>query len=682
MKRNLFTIAFLALGLSVTAQNVICHIDTDGVFYVSESALVYIGGGLQTVDNGICDIHGNVMVSGTTSDDLRTLTKTSTDPAPRTYTAKTTGGNIIIRLNDPANFGTSTYGQLYINGLDQAKVTAVVDKEFRTPQHGTYQQIAMPFYNKTISSLSGSPSTIGTFGKTFTNTRWSKNEVLTWNNATAVSDFLSVSAVTPKSTTYYMLGSLGLNTSLPPATMATNAPTPTGAVYTLRGVPIANIDAAKSINGIKEVLTNAANGINFGSGGNAINIYNERYNTYLQDDWDASLIPSNPWSAATFGRNIYQFGNPFFTNLDLSLIGIAESATIGDGNEIPSIQGIRYDPGVVISDANGSTYSNASRFINFTTGVPGTAIGPVPVGDLGLIIRPMQTFVIKLRNNNTPIGLDRTLGFDNLRRFKNTVRASGTDYSVTSGKSGNAQQTVKQLGVIGLDQNGVELARTYYAVYPTAITGHTAQSTVQSILGNQNIIGTYEEDINGGYDMNYINSYWLYINEANENDFFGKAVPLAIYSNDIKSLKFEIRENTDLIENNTHNLSTGIGFYYKAPNGAISEIAQNQIIPVTSDEYNLYYGRSTIVLGTGGSTKPSRTQVVYSSAIDKFVVRFDPQWKKSDVSVYDMSGKLVISFKNVLTDKDLELNLAKMNSAYVVKAVSETGETISSKIIR
>ena len=76
-------------------------------------------------------------------------------------------------------------------------------------------------------------------------------------------------------------------------------------------------------------------------------------------------------------------------------------------------------------------------------------------------------------------------------------------------------------------------------------------------------------------------------------------------------MKFEIRENTELIPDNSHNLSTGIGFYYKSPGGTISEIAQNQIIPVNSDEYSLYYGKAPIVLGTEGTAKPSRTKVVY-----------------------------------------------------------------------
>ena len=182
--------------------------------------------------------------------------------------------------------------------------------------------------------------------------------------------------------------------------------------------------------------------------------------------------------------------------------------------------------------------------------------------------------------------------------------------------------------------------------------------------------------------MNYINAYWLYINEANENDFLGKAIPLALYNSAIKSLKFEIRENTELIENGVHQLSTGTGFYYKSPDGQAMEILQNQVIPVTSDRYSLFYGKPSGVLGTDGTAKPSRTKVVYHQLIDNFVVHFDPNWKTADIQVYDMSGKLILAEKKVLADKDYVLNLAKANSAYIVTAVSEKGEKISSKIVR
>jgi len=67
--------------------------------------------------------------------------------------------------------------------------------------------------------------------------------------------------------------------------------------------------------------------------------------------------------------------------------------------------------------------------------------------------------------------------------------------------------------------------------------------TRRGLSGSKTIIGTFEESKKGGVDEDLINSYWLYINEANENDFKGKEVPMRIYSPDVKSLAFEILEN-------------------------------------------------------------------------------------------------------------------------------------------
>lgn len=670
MKRNLLTIALLGLSLSITAQGVICHVDTGGLFYVSENTLVYNGGGVQTKDTGVYDVHGNVMIEGASGDTFKTLTSGGGD--------KLNGGNFILRMNPlpgaPAaanysNYASATYGQLYINGLVQGDIKGIVNKEFRVPAHGSgnyFQQIALPFAGKTLSELSTE------FGKTFGTTRWTQNEILKYDNRNVVSrHYTNLASQTSDPTGYYMLGSSSnnLNTSVVPPSIAGISPTPAGAVYTLKGVPYAN--------GISLVLKDAGAGISFGTNGNGINEYNERYNTYLADPFD---FTTGKW-VNNYGRNLYQFGNPYFTNLDLSKIGYAEAAANGDGNHLLTIQGVRYEPGTVVTLSNGSTYSTSVKFTTFDTTV-GSPTQGVPVGDTGLLIKPMQTFIVKL-TSVAATDPERKLNFDNLRRFKKEVRSGLTDYHVTANKGATATETLKQLGVIGLDANGKELGRAYYVVYPTAVSGHPTQASTQASNSSTNLIGTYEEDaINGGYDNNYINSYWLYINEANEIDFKGKAVPLNLYSTDIKSLKFEVKENAELVEDAVHQLSTGIGFYYKSANGTISEISQNQIIPVTGDQYSLYYGKNNSVLGTDGTAKPSRTMVVYNGAIDKFVVRFDPNWKKAEVNVFDLSGKLIISQKDILADKDFEINLAKINSAYIVTAVSETGDKMSTKIIR
>ncbi|MCJ7934629.1 MAG: T9SS type A sorting domain-containing protein [Chryseobacterium sp.] len=655
MRKSLFAIGLLAISYSVQAQ-ILCHVDTNANMYVSEGTLVYSGGGVQTKGNGLLDVHGNIMVEGGAGDALKTIDASGAD--------KTDGGNIILRLNTPATYDTSTYGQLYINGLSQSNITGVVTKEFRSKKHGDntvskfYQQLAVPFYNKVLATFSTE------FGKTFNTVRRSGNEILKWNNTNAVADdFANLNVTTADAAGYYMFGSLNnnLDTSTPPV----------GTVYNLNGRPNASFASAVNLQG--------AGTPNFGTGGNNINGYNEKYNSYLQDQFESSV---SPWNN-TFGKNIYQYGNPFFTNLDLSRIGYSENLGVTDGNSISNIWGVRYDPGVVTVGSGGNAYSTGALIQTFdpTTGAP--------VGDVGLIIKPMQTFVLKLRDN-TP----QTLNFNTLRRFSGTVRAAGTDYSVNAARvaqNGNvktATGTVKQLGVIGLDSSGKEIARTYYVVSPTATTGHqnSVATSVQATLSNADMIGTFEEALNGGYDPNYTSQYWLYINEANETNFLGKNVKLVNYKTDkVKSYKFEIRENGELIPAGVHQLSAGIGFYYKASNGTAQQAKQGDVISVATSSYDLYYGEpinSTLAAKDTEKT-PSRTMVVYNPQITNYIVRFDPNWKKADIEVYDMSGKLVISKKAVDASRDfvIELDSAIKNS-YIVKIVSDKGEIVNTKILK
>ncbi|MBV8326036.1 T9SS type A sorting domain-containing protein [Chryseobacterium sp.] len=653
MRKSLFAIGLLAVSYSVQAQNVLCHVDTNATMYVSEGTLVYSGGGVQTRDTGLLDVHGNVMVVGTAADGFKTIDAAGAD--------KTNGGNIILRLNTPATYATSTYGQLYIDGLSQSNITGVVSKEYRTTSHGGstnpsyYQQVALPFSGKVLSTLSTE------IGKTFDTGRYS-NPILKWDNTNAVSNhFTNLATTTSDPSGYYMLKVT--NQDWNPSAPAT------GTVFTINGKPYAPVAAPVT-------LQNAGN-VSFGTGGDNNNAYSEKYNTYLDDSFEYT---TTPW-AGTFGKNFYQFGNPFLTNIDLSNIGYTEGPN-GDGNAVKTIWGIEYNPGTVNTLSNGSTYATNSRVVTFLP--TGDGVAPA-VGDVDLVvIKPMQSFKIKLRDN-TP----QTLNFNTLRRFKGTARAAGTPYDVTAARTANRNTsgTVKQLGVIGLDANQNEISRTYYVVSGSSVTGHQTSiaTTVQASAG-KNIIGTFEEDVNGGYDNNYTN-YWLYINEANENDFKGKNVKLVNYYQDkVKYYKFEVRENAELIPAGAHQLSSGIGFYYKAENGNVVQAKQGDIVPVTNIEANLYYGEPSTT-GTlavkDKKTSPSRTLVVYDPSITNYIVRFDPNWKKADIEVYDMSGKLVISKKAVDTSRDfvIELNNSIKNS-YVVKIVSDKGETVNTKILK
>lgn len=655
MRKSLFAIGLLAISYSVQAQ-ILCHVDTNANMYVSEGTLVYSGGGVQTKGTGLLEVRGNVMVVGSGSDAFKTIDAGGAD--------KTDGGNIVLKLNNPGSYATSTYGQLYIDGLSQSNVTGVVNKEYRTGKHGDgdfYQQIALPFYDKLLGSLSSE------LNKSFNSTRYSKNEILKWNNSTVVSETQAPWSMATQPFGYYMLGSNSNNLDL------SNPPAANNGVYNLSGKAFANQPIVN--------LVNAGNGIDFGPNGTNTNSYGEKYESYLFDQYEST---ASSW-AGSYGKNIYQFGNPFLTNLDLSKIGYVEPGTVTDGNNITNIWGVQYSPGAVqYVNGVGSTFTNPLTM----TFDPVTRI---PVGDINnLIVKPMGTFIIKLRDN-TP----QTLNFNTLRRFSNTARVDGTDYNVAASKvASNGSGTVKQLGVIGLDVNGNELGRTYYVVSAHATTGHQASitNTVQAAADNNGFV-TYEEKLTGGIDPNYSSNYLLYINEANENDFLGKEIVLNSfdYNNpnnpkQIVSYKFEVRENTNMIPNGAHQLSSGTGFYYKSANGNVEEVKQGAIIPVVSKTYGLYYGapeKGSLATKEDNTLTLSRTLVVYNPAVSNYIVRFDKNWKKADIEVYDMSGKLIISKKAVDASKDFVIELdSSVKSSYVVKVVSDKGVVVNTKILK
>jgi hypothetical protein len=651
MRKSLFAIGLLAISYSVQAQ-ILCHVDTNANMYVSKGTLVYSGGGMQMKGDGIIENHGNVMVSGAGTDLFKTIDGSNADK-----TEANGGGNFVNKLNEPTAYNTVnpnspvatptyTYGQLFISGIPQAGITGIVDQEYRQVSHGTYQQIGLPFYDKTASTLSAE------LGKTFSNVRYSQNEILTWNNANVVSQNVPLTTklgVANPGTAYYMVGGAGLDVST--------------VTRTLKGRPLTDI-------GIAVTLQNAGNSVNFGTNGNGLNQYSEKYNTYVQDGFHIGA-GGTAWQTS-YGKNLYQFSNPFLTNLDLSQIAYDETAASGDGVHLSKIQGARIEVSGVQTTAGG-TGSTSYKFLTFNSGVP--------TGDVDyMLVRPLGTFVIKLSDN---LAADQ-LNFANLRRFNYYNRDANTNYNVAANKNA-AAGSVKQLGVIALDANGNELGRTYYVVYPNGATGHSADAKTQTTAFNTSVVGTYEEAPTGGYDMNYINSYWLYINEANEVNFKGKNIKLKNYSTNIASYKFEIRENAALIANGAHQLTSGTGFYYKAPNGTTAlEAKQGAIIPVTGSEYDLYYGEPDRVLAVNSpSTAISRTVVVYNPDITNYIVRFDPNWKKADIEVYDMSGKLVVSKKSVNTSTDFVIELDnKIKNSYVVKIVSDKGETVNTKILK
>ena len=678
MKRKIFTLGLLSLAFSANAQSLL-GVQDQASLHIKEDALIYSGGELKTVENGVIDNFGNVMIVG---GGFKTVTASNTN--------KTNGGNFILRLWSNAttngsivNGGTVIkYGQLYIdNQTSQAQVTGIVDKEYKDNSHGAYQQMAIPFYKKTFASLS-SELNANLSGK-----RWNRTGILVWNNHKVRFDNFNPSDNTTDiklaghavanngATSYYAIGSRFFNafTGGTPNTLSTN-------VYTIKGVPFAG--------SITVALTGAGDGIDFGVGGKNTNYYKEQYNSYLGDHWEHA---SSPWSG-NYGKNIYQFGNPYLTNINLKYLGAI----------IDNLMGVRVEPSISVKATGAET---GGVYVSYNSN--GVAIGDVKQ----VIVRPMGTFEIKLT-----AGTATPLDFGKLRKFAYSASSSATptynggvtvqskssnkEFSLSklselstnsTAKIANARlsnSSVKQLGVIALDAEGKELGRTYYVVYAEGVSGQPTKFSSQVTANSKTIIGTFEESKKGGVDEDLINSYWLYINEANENDFKGKEVPMRIYSSDVKSLAFEILENAEDIADGQERLSSGESFYIFDGKKHVL-IGNNKKISVSSDaDFGLYYGKPAELVSQKNTIatiqKPSATILAYDESIAAHKILFDPEWKKATVQVFDLSGRLIFSQANIdATKGEFVVNLPNaVRGTYVVTAVSETGKKFSQKVIK
>lgn len=670
MKKSLLTIGILATGLSVQAQTVLLHVDDTAKMYVSNGTLVYNGGGVQTKGNGNIDLHGNMMVVGSNATDVFRTIDASSNP-------KTTGANIILRLNSPslATYATSTYGQLYITNLAQDKITGIVDKEYKALNQGSFQQMAFPFANKTVQSIAND---LGKGGPNFTGNR-STSSLAYWDNTKTVMRIVNPASSTDPGnstvlygpTTYFAVGTSGWN------------PTPANSdVLTLKGVPYS--DAVAATNSIN--LANGGLGVNYGSTGGNLNVFGERYYSYINDPFDTS------WTT-NYGKELYQYGNPFLTNVDLSWIGAdVDEPVTADGNKLP-IKGIRFSQEGVNYSTSGGTTTSINRTVTFSRNT--STGGTIPAGDVNsLVIKPLGVVYIKLDptliSTYATANLNRSLNFNTTRRFATTARAAGS-YSVTAAKN-SPSSTLKQLGVIALDSQDNEISRTYYVVRDNATTGYSSVATLQANIGynsdntpTNGPIYTNEEYMTGGIDPTYASQYNLYINEANEVNFLHKKIPLTLNSPAISKLKFEIREDAALIPANQSALSAGESFWIKI-NGANVMLSQNQVISAGSvTQAGLYYGepQSETVLGTSDLTKKSATIVTYEKSSDNFVAIFDKNWKNADITIFDMSGKLINSEKGVNTKSNHTLNIPKqLNNGYLVTIKADNGQVYNTKIMR
>lgn len=658
MKKNLLTIALLSLCSVASAQ--LTYVGNAALVHIQDKALVYSGGGVKLDGTAKVNTIGDFMVVSSTQN----FEVASTADFRLKYVSPT------------------VYGQLYITGIPQGDGTTTgiigkINKEYVDVAHGTTgrQQTALPFYDFAITDLQAVLPYINITNTALNSVgRFNKRSVFKWNNATSAFDQLT-SSLTPivgKPTDYYILsrrngdGTYAWDPTLtaenPNALQAgTTMGSPITAANTMKkifkGVPVSDVNVANTSVALSGSFTGS-----FGTNGAAINQYRELYNSYVDDPF-----VTNKW-LGDYGFNIYQHGNPFLTNVDLSLVKKGNTST-DDENAISNLNGLFYYTSGIQNTIKGSTYTSATG-VKVTFDGAGNVVGGT-ANDL--VIKPMQEFMIKLTDNTA-----QTLKFNKTRRFAQTARAEATSYSVTAARVSSPAVVTKQLGVILLNANDEEIGRTFYVVNTDAVTGYAPNDARMQATSDNTSIFTKEEQLEGGADVN--TSYGLYINEANENTFQGKLIPLVINNANAAKLKFFLIEGGNIIPDNG-SLSNGKSFYF-SNNGTYTKLNSGTTVNVinTNYTYGLYYEQPAGVLGT---SELLRGQTVVAKKDSGYVVRFNKNWKSADIEVYSVSGQLLHSAKKVSTYNDYQLPLDNsVNTVYVVKVKSENGEIVTKKIIK
>ncbi len=74
---------------------------------------------------------------------------------------------------------------------------------------------------------------------------------------------------------------------------------------------------------------------------------------------------------------------------------------------------------------------------------------------------------------------------------------------------------------------------------------------------------------------------------------------------------------------------------------------------------------------------------IIAKNVSDWVVHFSKNWKTANIEVYTAAGQLIHSKKNVSTSQDYIIPLnSQANGMFIVRAISDSGEAVTKKIVK
>src|SRR5690606_34056465 len=143
------------------------------------------------------------------------------------------------------------------------------------------------------------------------------------------------------------------------------------------------------------------------------NTYLEKYQTYIDDKVRMTT------DDAGYGRNYFQFGNPYTSNIDLAYIGSPASPGYDDGNDIDGLLAVARVADLDYTAQGGSASSGmiVATYDEVTNVWGGDASA--------LLVKPFEPFIVVLDTDATNTG-NRVINFsDKLKTFSMTPNSLG-----------------------------------------------------------------------------------------------------------------------------------------------------------------------------------------------------------------------------------------------------------------
>lgn len=605
---------------------------------VEPNTLFYFGENLNlkqnVTDNKVIENEGNIKIDGNLTN------------------AHSTGENFVSTWIDK-----DTYGQVIINQNKDAGKLAM-EKGKINPAVFAWGQFAIPFaYNNAQEAMQN------LFGVDYTSSTNRYNaSMMVWNNNKPRWDHLNASSILKPGD--YVILNLSADAGNVLDAMNNND------VLIYKGAPT---NKEHSITGISSNFYQTI-GAEWNDWKNKRNIYNEAYHTYIEDHRrDLSTDPVN------YGKHSYQFGNPYTSNIDLSLFAdsFAADSLIGVfkfGNLDWNI------------DSGSSSLTDAAKKATYN--------GTIWAGDAeALIAKPFEPFVLTYANEDIPASFTFD---DTMKTFSMTSNASLTQPSpLVPGQSNYQTEGVNnadfyQLRLNLYDENDAFTGNRIFVVVTNGIENGTPNNleSEYSDFGNRNGFYLAQENAEG-LPVNS-SARKMDINTVNL-DFENKPIPL-FFNREAGDpngyyLKANLFYGSIFNQLEEENYPDQNSFYFY-------DQTEDVFIPITTD-FNYYIGPDDIYgekiryelywnanpddrLGLGeelaGHTIVYKDQLVHK-------VRFNQNWNTAEVKVFDLSGRNILTYNNVDTKTDLTIKL-DLSGVYFVRIKADTGEVYTQKILK